>query len=414
MSVIDNPIERAWDEGEARTVALMGTINLATANLVATIRMLIDTNGWHGGGIQSVEHWVTWKAAVAPRRAADLVRIARRIPELPACWALFSAGRLTEDAMVRIARRVPASRDAEVAGWAPDMLINQLTRALRSCPELPDADDPPVDPPDRQRYLRLHTDETGWGHGSFCLPPDENARLTIALGLARDAEFRDRNALEVDAEVISSGSITWADALARLTAAGLDALDATLARTGHAGERTKVVIHHDLDAGGHLGPAQLHGGAVIPSTLARFLSCDAEVLIATYAAGRLLGIHPTERTVNRHLRRVIERRDQGCTHPLCHQTRWLHIHHIVHWEHGGESIPVNLTSLCQRHHRELHQGDFTIEGNPEDGTLRFIDARGRPIKPPDLGSPGPLRLAEPNPFNPPTGERLDRRWFSWN
>ena len=200
----------------------------------------------------------------------------------------------------------------------------------------------------------------------------------------------------------------------RLTGEGLDAFDLNLARTGRPGERNKVVLHHDIDPGGLLGPGQLHNGSVIPSTLARFLSCDAEVLIATYAAGRLLGIHPTERTVSRHLRRVIERRDQGCTHPLCHQTRWLHIHHIEHWEHGGETTPVNLTCLCQRHHRALHQGDFTIEGNPEDGTLRFIDARGRPIEPPGVGSPGPLRLAEPSPFNPPAGERLDPRWFGWN
>lgn len=37
------------------------------------------------------------------------MRIARRIDELPACWALFEARRLTEDAMVRIACRVPAA-----------------------------------------------------------------------------------------------------------------------------------------------------------------------------------------------------------------------------------------------------------------------------------------------------------------
>ncbi len=165
MSVIDHPQERAWHEGEASTVALMGTINLAVAQLVATIRMLIDTDAWGGGGIRSVEHWVTWKAGIAPNRAADLTRIARRIDELPACWALFEAGRLTEDAMVRIARKVPTGRDAEVAGWAAGMLIRQLTRALRSCPDLPDpADRPPADQ-DKQRYLRVRSDRHGWGKG---------------------------------------------------------------------------------------------------------------------------------------------------------------------------------------------------------------------------------------------------------
>lgn len=414
MSVIDHPKELAWDAAEASTVALMGTINLAVAKLVATIRMLIDTDGWHGHGIQSVEHWVTWKAGVAPHRAADLTRIARRIEELPACWALFEAGRLTEDAMVRIARKVPGDRDAEVAGWAPGMLIRQLSRVLRSCPDVPEPSDAPPVPEDRQRYLRVSTDAAGWGHGEFCLPPDDMAQLQIALDLARDSEFRDCNGLSVDAEVVSSGSVTWADALMRLTAEALDSLDTTLVRTGRPGERTKVILHHDLDPNGRFGPGQIHNGSIIPDVLARFLACDAEVMVATYQAGQLLGIHPTDRTVSRALRRVIERRDQGCTHPLCTQTRFLHIHHIEHWEHGGLTIPANLVSLCPRHHRQLHNGDFTIEGNPETGALRFLDARGSPIEPPDRGSPGQLRLNEPSPYTPPHGERLDPRWFGWN
>lgn len=415
MTVIDHPQERAWREGEASTVALMGTINLATARLVATIRMLIDTDGWGGHGIQSVEHWVTWKAGMSSRRAGDLVRVARRIEELPACWGLFRAGGLTEDAMVRIARRVPAERDGEVASWASGMLISQLTRALKSCPELPDPSPlPKPDPGVRERHVRMRTDEHGWGHGEFCLPPDEAAQLRVALDVARDAEFRDRSGLAVDAEVTSSGSVTLADAFMRLTNEALDALDTTLVRAGRRGDRTKVVLHHDIDPQGRLGPGQLHGGVVIPTTISRFLSCDAEVLVASFRAGQLIGIHPTERTVNRHLRRVIERRDQGCTHPLCAQIRFLHIHHIEHWEHGGLTVPGNLVCLCPRHHRELHQGDFTIDGNLEDGTLRFCDARGTPITPPHHGSPGPLPLAEPSPYTPPFGERLDPRWFGWN
>ncbi len=328
---------------------------------------------------------------------------------------MFRAGRLTEDAMVRIARRVPAGRDAEVAGWAPGMLISQLTRALRSCPELADPDPTPKpDPADPQRYLRLHHRPDGWGRGEFSLPADEMATLQTALQQARDAELRDRNGLEPDAEVDSRGSVTWADALARLATEGLDALDPTLARTGRRGERTKVMLHHDIDPHGALGPGQLHLGAVIPDTVARFMACDADVVVATYLAGRLIGIHPTERTVNRHLRRAIERRDQGCAHPLCTQTRWLHIHHIIHWAQRGLTIPSNLICLCPTHHRQLHDGELTIHGNPEEGTLRFHDTRGRPIEPPHPGPPRQLRLDEPSPFTPPYGERLDPRWFGWN
>src|SRR5690606_25296497 len=86
------------------------------------------------------EHWLTWKAGVSRARAAGLVCIARRAGELPACWALFAEGRLGEDAMVRIARRLPAGRDAQLAELAPRLLIPQLDRILRALPERPDPD----------------------------------------------------------------------------------------------------------------------------------------------------------------------------------------------------------------------------------------------------------------------------------
>src|SRR5688572_22467098 len=108
-----SPQCEAWNRGERETVAAMSAMNLAAAGLVDTIAMLIATDGWVGGGISSIEAWVCWKANVSKHRAEGLVGIARRREELPVCWAAFAEGRLTEDAMARIARRVPVDRDAE-------------------------------------------------------------------------------------------------------------------------------------------------------------------------------------------------------------------------------------------------------------------------------------------------------------
>ncbi len=315
MTVIDHPKDRAWAQGEVDTIAVMGTLNAAAAQLVLTIRMLLDTDGWNGWGIQSLEHWVTWKAAVAPARAKGLVRIARRLHELPACWALFEQGRVTEDAMARVARRVPAEMDAEVAEKLPVMTIRQLERGLAACPPMPDVDPAPRIEP--ERHLTLSHTRDGWLNGSFSLPPDEGAVVEAGLTAARDAEFRDRQGLEptVDLEGTTEWDrrkeVTWADALVRLGSEGADAFDPTLERTGQRGERNKVVLHRDIDAAG-LGPAQLHLGPTLPEDIARYLECDAEAVVALYQDGRLLGFTPTARTVNRAMRRAIERRDQGC------------------------------------------------------------------------------------------------------
>jgi hypothetical protein len=419
MTMIVSSQEQAWVQAERETVAVMGTVNAAIARLVRTIRMLIDTEGWGGVGIRSVEHWVSWKAAMSSRRAGNLAQIARRIHELPRCFALLEAGRLTEDAMVRIARRVPASHDEVVATKAPTLLISQLDRTLAALPPLE------VPEPDQagqrlRRRFETWTEDGGWLGGRFCLPPDEGAVLRNGLAAARDAEFRDRQGLDADdsldgvGESVRRATVTQADALVRMAGEAADALDPELQRTGRRGDRNKIVLHHDVDSVGNLGPGQLHLGPVVPDVISRYLGCDAEVMVASYRMGQLIGIHPTERTVGRALRRAIERRDQGCSHPLCTQRRFLHVHHLRHWEDGGETVPWNLLCLCPRHHREHHQGDFTIEGNPELGTLRFLDRWWRPIEPPGTGSPDPIRIDEPSPFNPPYGERLSSQWFAWN
>ena len=108
--------EEAWREGE-HVLSVMGTINLATVDLVRAIGSLDATGGWQGHGIRSLEHWVQWKACVSERRAQNLVRIARRVDDLPRCWGLFSEGRLTEDVMARLARRLPATRTRSWPGW---------------------------------------------------------------------------------------------------------------------------------------------------------------------------------------------------------------------------------------------------------------------------------------------------------
>lgn len=418
--VIDHPQDRAWRDAEQETTALMGTVNAAMARLVATIAMLIDTNGWHGSGIRSIDHWVTWKACVSDRRASGLVRIARRIDELPACWSLFRDGRITEDVMVQLARRLPAERDEELARLVPDLLVSQLRRILRSCPELPDGT--PKESPLglRERYVRSHTHDDGWLTGEFCLPPMEGPLYDAAMAAARDAEFRDRCGLEADVELndlpaaATRPGVSWADAFVRLLSEGSDGLDATLQRTGYRGERHQIVLHHDLDAQGQFGPGQLHLGDVVPDSVARYFACDAQVRVAAWRAGQLVGITPAVRVPSRALRRAIERRDQGCTHPLCSQRRWLHIHHLRFWGDGGLTVPSNLVCLCQAHHRQLHDGGLSIKGNPEMGSLRFFDARGRPIEPPGVGPSSDFRYVEPTTYTPPYGGPLATGSFGWN
>ena len=181
-----------------------------------------------------------------------------------------------------------------------------------------------------------------------------------------------------------------------------DALDPTFRRTGQRGERTTVVLHIDVDPDGTLGPGQLDMGPVVPDPIARYLACDALVQVVAYRLGQIIGINPAERTPNRATRRYLARRDQGCTHPLCTQRLWLHAHHIVHWEHGGPTLPANLVLAVPEAPPGPAPGRLLIEGDPEAGTLRFLDPFGHPIAPPRLDPPpGPAHpTAHPATLRP--------------
>jgi HNH endonuclease len=50
-------------------------------------------------------------------------------------------------------------------------------------------------------------------------------------------------------------------------------------------------------------------------------------------------------------------------------------HHIKHWAHGGSTTLSNLTLLCRRHHRAVHEEGYQVE-RKADGTLRFTHPHG--------------------------------------
>jgi hypothetical protein len=408
-----SPQERGWWVAEATVVAGMGAANLAIAAVVEGVVELLATNGWVSPGIASPEHWVQWKTNTARHRAAGIVQIARRVEELPVCWQHFREGRITEDAMVLLARKAPAERDAELCRWAMEMTIPQLGRILRHLPKPAGEADGAASREDRERRCEVHRLGDGWLQAKLVLPPDEAASFEAALTSARDAELRDRRDLPPDEEVepAEARTISMADAFARMCSEALDGMDKHFCRTGHRGERHQVVIHRELDDDGCPRPAQLHQGDHLPEAVARYMSCDADVLVAYARQGRIVGITPEARHPNRWLRRYLEHRDGGCAHPLCQQRRFVHAHHLLYWEDGGLTVAENLVCLCPRHHRSLHLGDFTIEGDPQLGNLVFRDRWGRAIAPPATGA-APLPTTDPT-YRPPRGERLHGWDFGW-
>ena len=415
---------------EDRVAELVGLLNVVTAELVGVIGEVIRTGGWEGFGIRSPEHWVVWRCGVSPGRAQRLVRMARALDNLPATSRQFQAGSLGEDQTALIVRHTDAEHDAQVAELAPSLTVPQLRRVLPSVPRKEPGpadgkgdDNEAGEPAARcRRSVRFAHGDDGMWWCSVRLPSDQGALVEKAFEGGRDREFRLRHPdHERAGHPGDPADVSWADGLLRLAQAGLDALDVATAAGRPPGERTQVILHLDAD---REVPPRLHLGPALPTSIGDYLSCDASVRYLLLRHGQPVAMGRRERTVNPRLRTIVEHRDGGCRVPGCDQVRWLHIHHLVHWTSGGRTDPDNLFALCPAHHRMVHEGLLSIEGNPNDpGGLTFADERGRRLEParprrPRPGSPiadsaRDLNLPAPKWQHPP-GEPLDTRWITWN
>ena len=231
--MVDHPQERAWRQGEARHARADGHDQRSPRPAGGHDPVLWTRTG---GGRDPVGR------ALGARGRRRCRRIGPRTScgslggcdELPGVLALFEAGRLTRTRWCGSLggyRPTATRRGPQGAGDA-----DQPARA--------DAGDParrwptPMPKPDgRARAAparRAHRGE-GWLNGEFCLPPDEGAGgARPACRPPRDAEFRDRQGLEPDAELDDVPEhvrrpVTGADAFVRMASEAADALDPTLA-----------------------------------------------------------------------------------------------------------------------------------------------------------------------------------------
>lgn len=405
-------------ELELEIAQVCGVMNAASGRLVRLIGRVLETESWQGWGITSPSQWVAWKCGVSPARARALVRMARRLGELPETRAALEAGELCEDQVAVVCRHVPAAVDAEAATLARSATVVQLRRVLGSYTfdDHARADDTEpcqgVAPEEPRRVSFGHTDSGSWQLAAQ-LPADEGALVERALVTARDELFHtgehDPGAVPTPADV------SWADALVAMADRSQQA-----APRPHR-DRHLVLLHVGTEADGVGG--HLHLGPGLDDGLRRFVDCDARVRMVFEAGGRSVSVGRAFRTVPDRTRTVVEERDRGCRVPGCDRSRWLHIHHVRHWEDGGGSDTPNLIALCNRHHRLHHLGRLGISGDADDPDgIVFTDERGlrlenrgRPVPPGQRVALAARRLDIPiGAWSHPTGERFDPQWVNFS
>src|SRR5437016_8817237 len=187
--------------------------------------------------------------------------------------------------------------------------------------------------------------------------------------------------------IVGEDTPTWGPAAGRRAgAARRDALHHGL-DPGTPCERYQVVVHVDapvLADPGAPGQSVLEDGARVFAETSRRLACDATRVVMRHGPdGELMEVGARTRTIPPALKRALHHRDPVCRFPGC-GLPFGQGHHIQHWANGGPTTLSNLTRLCRRHHRTVHEDGYQVERRP-DGELRFRRPDGKLL--PDAPSP---------------------------
>ena len=328
--------------------------------------------------------------------------MARALPALPRIAQALACGELSYSkvrALTRVATPETEERLLAVGRNGTAHHVERIVRGWRRLDRIAEARE--ATRRHRARTLRVYHDEDGMVviHGR--LEPEYGEVVKQALAAAREQVYR-RVRKDVPAGTSNGGGTTetladgfedaptveqqQADALVVLAESALHhGID-----PGAPGERYQVVVHVDaavLENADAPGQSLMEDGPTVAAETSHRLACDASRVVMRHDTnGRITEVSARTRTIPPALRRALQHRDRTCRFPGC-ALRFTQGHHIRYWAHGGATTLSNLTMLCRRHHRAVHEEGYRVERR-RDGELRFWRPNGDLV--PEVPPPAPV------------------------
>ena len=372
-------LDRLGDE----IAELSAHLDAATARLLDLIREFDACGGWNGG-FRSCAAWLSWRVGLDLGAARERVRVARALGTLPLLAEALARGELSYAkvrALTRVATPETEARLFSVGRAGTAAHVERIVRGWRRVDRRAEARETALR--HVRRGLRVYQDEDGMVVVRGRLEPEVGALLMQALAAARETLYQRARVSDGEggrgnvSEETPTLAQRQADALALLAETALHhELD-----PGAPGERYQVVVHVDapvLADPDQPGQSVLEDGARVSSETSQRLACDANRVVMRHdEEGRVVEIGARTRTIPPALRRALHHRDRGCRFPGC-GVRFGQGHHLHHWAHGGQTTLSNLSLLCRRHHRAVHEEGYQVARGP-DGALRFHRPDGWPL-----------------------------------
>ena len=336
-------------------------------------------------GHQTLASWMRHRCRVSPAEASarSTVAFAATGPQHVSGAALRD-GRISwrhSQVIDQAVRQVPAERRAE----AEQALVEQASRLdpgqlrrvgerLIHCFDRDRADEQAIRRLER-RGLSVAETYDGMVSVNGLLDPATGATLLTAL----NAQMRPEAPADGAPRDVRTPAQRRADALGDICSEWLSSVNT--ANVGGVRPHLSVIVDHATLAsergdGASVEPAQLGWVGPVTASEAQLIGCDATVSrIVMDGESQVIDVGRATRSIPPALRRAVVARDRTCVAPGCSRLpEHCDVHHVIFWEHGGETSRENTVLLCRHHHRMVHLRDWRV----------VVDTSGRrTLQPPD-------------------------------
>jgi hypothetical protein len=322
--------------------------------LLSAVAELDRRKAWRVDGATTMVSWLVQRCSVTASTARDWVTAAEKLQSLPKISEALSQGKLSFDQIKPLVQVAKPDTDARLAEAATKWSAKQVRELAIAA--------------NRQ------SDDQAAGHYSHRFLRFNDHRRSLSGTLPEDQYARVKGALTARSGRMPKGTTTFDQRMA-------DALVEVCGQSASGGtpsKRTTVVVHADLTylAGGD-GTAELDVLGPLAPEVVRRLACDAKIVLsADNEKGHSIQQGTGARNPTPAQRIEIRRRDKGCRFPGCTYTEFTDVHHVVHWLNGGPTSIPNLVTLCDQHHRSVHELGWKMSGDA-NVLLSFRSPTGR-------------------------------------